>query len=166
MKLTLKSLTVLTVVCSSLLFACKKGDTGPAGNANVTVFNYPDRTISGGGTDYVMTNISQGQIDSSFILAYYNPVPEAANAWYPVPGLGSGANYQTRFLTVADGANQLFRLRLNIPGGTAIYNTNVQFRKFRIFIVPANNFLNGRNSRPAVDHNDYKAVCAYYNIPE
>lgn len=167
MKLTLKSSIALTALCSSLLFACKKGDTGPAGNANVTVFNYPERTISGGATDYSMPNVSQGQMDSSFVLAYYNPVPEATNAWYAVPGLGSGATYQTRFITLAANAtDQIFRLRLNIPGGAAAYTTNVEFRKFRIFLVPANNFLSGRNSGPVVDHSDYKAVCAYYNIPE
>ena len=152
------------ILLSTLFISCKKGDTGPAGNANITVINYPQRTISNGGSDFIMNGVTQGMLDSSLILAYYNPVAEVEGSWYQVPGLGSSATYQTRYLTFINGGQATFRLRLTVPGGSGAYTTDVSFRKFRIIIAPANNFLNGRGTQANPDYSNYYDVCRYYNI--
>lgn len=159
----------------AVLFAsCKKGDTGPAGpagadgNADVTVFNYGERTFSGT-SGYLMSDISQAKMDASFILAYYNPSTEAATSWYPMPGLGSGGTYDTRYLVYQSSTTPsvyTFSLRLMKPDGSGIYTTDVTFTKTRIFLVPASKVLAGGKMVRPVDFSDYHAVCRYYNIPE
>lgn len=159
--------------------ACKKGDTGPegppgpTGNANVTVYNFGPQTFSAV-LNLQLSNISQGKIDSSLLLAYYNPANEAATAWYPIPGLGSGANYETRYLlyqsATTPASNYTFSLRLVKMDGTA-YTTSVTFTKVKIFIVPATVVLPGGRQTGGmpnipVDINDYHAVCKYYGIEE
>lgn len=160
-----------------LVFGCSKdkegpqGEPGPSGNANVTVYTYGTQTFTGS-INYTLKNMSQARIDSSLVLAYYNPSTEVSTSWYPVPGLGSGGAYDARYFIYPAGNNVDFNyaVRLMNPNGTGGYNTQVTFTKFRIFIVPANNILAGGRmaNQPAapVDYSDYHKVCAYYNIPE
>ena len=152
---------------------CKKGDTGPAGadgNADVNAFTFGPVTFTGT-TNLKLTGLTQGRIDSSLILVYYNPVPEAATSWYPAPGLGSGANYETRYFIYQTGTNPVeytLSLRLMNTGTAISYPTQVTFTKIKVFIVPASKITPGGrtgNTKQPVDLNNYYDVCRFYGIP-
>lgn len=161
----------------SLLFitSCKKevegpqGPKGDTGNANVMAFNYSSRTFTGS-TNYTIPNISQEVMDKSVVLAYYNPANETPTAWYPVPGLGSGSNYDTRFIVYKEEASSpdyIFALRLVNPSTNAAYASEVTFTKFKILIIPASsstNVLMPLEHQP--DYNDYHAVRAFYGLED
>jgi hypothetical protein len=165
---------LVCLVSALVLMSCSKdgetGSTGPAGpagepgNANVTVYNFGSRTFTG--TTTFTIPVSQGRVDSSIVLAYYNPSTEVASAWYPIPGMGSLGVYETRFVFYqSTPPNYLFAVRLTTGGTTNQHPTAVTFTKTRVFIVPASTLISGRNS-PAVDVADYHAVCRFYNISE
>jgi hypothetical protein len=163
--------------------ACKKGDTGPAGpqgpqglggyqgppgNANITIYNYGSRTTTTGNIDYVITNISQGMIDSSLILAYYNPSTEVATAWYQCPGLGSTAAYTTRnmvYQTSVTPSNYTMRVFILNPNGVGTYTSSVTFTKFRIIIAPAS-VITSLSKGKAVDYSNYDAVRKALNLAD
>src|SRR5690349_11389050 len=120
--ITFRTLLPLVFV---LLTACsKKGDPGPRGdngkdgNADVSVFNFGPQTVT---TALNLTlNVSRGKVDSSLILVYYNPEAELESAWYPMPGVGSGATYETRFLIYQSAASPsayTLAIRLMTPAG-------------------------------------------------
>lgn len=167
-------LFVFTVLIS--ITACKKGDTGPQGpmgNADITVYNFGQQTFTGV-VNLQLSNISQGKIDSSLILAYYNPANEVATAWYPIPGVGSGGNYATRYFLYQSATTPVstytFSLRAIKTDGSAYANV-LTFTKVKIIIAPASVVLPGgrqMNGVPniPVDVNDYYAVCKYYGIEE
>lgn len=160
-KLSLLTLMMIFAACS------KKGDPGPTGNANVTVYNYGSVTFTGS-TNYTLTNISQGMIDSSLVLAYYNPSTEAATAWYPVPGGGPVGAYEVRYFihqSAATPSTYTMGVRAQAPAGGP-YATPLTFRKFKIIIAPANKVLTGGRQAAPVDYNDYEAVRKYYNLPD
>ena len=163
--------------------SCKKGDTGLAGtpgtdgkdgkdgNANISMYTFEERTFTGN-TNFILENISQARIDSSLILVYYNPISESATAWYPVPGLGSGAIYQTRFLiyqTQTSPSTYTLRLFLMNPATTTAYANSVSFRKTRIIIAPAS-AINTSGRKKSNDEtsifSDYYATLRYFNLEE
>lgn len=155
-----------------LLSACsKEGDPGPKGedgkngNPEVTAYDFGPQTINGGALNLTY-NMTQSKMDSSFLLVYYNPEAELASAWYAMPGLGSGAQYDTRYLTYAgaQAGQYVLAVRLMALNGTA-YGSSVKFRKLRMFVVPAVKIVNARQAAP-VDFNDYHAVVKYYGITE
>lgn len=160
------------------VMACKKGDTGPAGvdgadgkdgNANVTAYTFADKTFTNALN--LTLNVSQGRVDSSFVLAYYNPSSEAATSWYPIPGSGSGGLYETRYFMsqlTASPSTYTFGIRLLKADGSN-YLTQVTFKKIRIFLVPATSIIAGGRVAPGaaalpVDVKDYQAVCRYLNV--
>src|SRR4051812_5723868 len=116
----------------------------------------------------MLSNISQGRIDSSFVLAYYNPSTEAPTAWYPVPGIGSSGAYETRFFiyqTVTSPSTYLMGVRLMAPGSALSYANAVTFTKFKIVVVSSSAiFTGGRQIRP--DWSNYNAVKKFLNLPE
>lgn len=162
-KCLIAALVLLTTIVS-----CKKGDTGPAGNANVIQYNFSSQTFTGV-LNLTLSNISQGKIDSSMVLIYYNPSTEAATAWYAVPGLGSGGLYETRYFlyqTSTSPSIYTLSIRTNKPDGTGTYASALTFTKTRVFIVPASTILPGGRQAAPVDYSDYYAVKKYYNIPD
>ncbi len=171
MKSTQLSLLVLALVMA--VSSCKKGDTGPqgpTGNANVTMYTFGSTTFTGS-TILLLSNLSQSKMDSSMVLVYYNPVPEVETSWYPVPGLGSGGQYETRYFVYAAAAanTQQLNLRLVKPDGSgAPFPSSVTFRKIRVFVAPASSILpggrTGRGNGP--DLTNYYDVLKYFNLPE
>lgn len=146
-------------------FASCKGDTGPAGNANVTVYNFGTQTTITGTFTYIV-NVDQATVDNSLILVYYNPSNEAATAWYQVPGLGSVGAYQTRyfiFQTSASPSQYTTTIRLLTPDGSATYTTSTTFTKAKIILAPASDIVpmvtSGR-----LDLSNYEAVRAYLGL--
>ncbi|WP_326992652.1 hypothetical protein [Chitinophaga sp. 212800010-3] len=159
--------------CILLAFmGCKKGDIGPQGpqgNANVTIYTFGSQTFTVQ-LDLTLNNISTGKMDSSLVLVYYNPVREAATAWYPVPGAGPGTMYQTRFFTYQvsiDPSNYRLSIRAFQAAGSD-YGFPLTFRKIRVIIAPAAAIIPGArmSSSQPVDYNDYYAVLRYYHLSE
>ncbi|MGD1047120.1 MAG: hypothetical protein ABR899_00030 [Candidatus Krumholzibacteriaceae bacterium] len=162
----------LLLVMAAFVYSCS-GDTGPAGpagrkgNANVIVYQYGTQTTTTGNINYTFL-ASQGLVDSSMVLAYYNPSTEAATAWYPVPGLGSSGMYMTRSLwyqTIASPSTYSFRVFLLTPSGSATYLTSTTFTKFKIILVPASE-INSVTSRGILNLSDYNAVADYLGLSE
>ena len=145
-----------------------KGDPGPQGipgSSNVILYNFPSRTFTTL-TSYQLT-IDPGKVDSSIVLAYYNPAGEVATAWYPIPGLGNSGFFQTRsfiYQTATSPSVYSLTVRLMNANGTGDYGTQVTWAKTRIFFIQATQLVIGRKT-PAPDVNDYYAVCRYYGIP-
>lgn len=166
------------LVLPALLASCtgKDGPTGPAGtngtdgtngNANVITFQYGTRTTTTGNIDYPFS-ASQQLVDSSMVLAYYNPSTEAPTAWYPVPGLGSVGAYMTRgmwFQSAASPSTYTYRLFLMTPSGSGSYTTSTTFTKFKIVLVPAS-IITPLASMGRLNLSDYNAVAHYLNLPE
>jgi hypothetical protein len=168
-------LLAVLLVLSALMFSCsgEDGATGPAGpagadgNANVTVFQFGSVTTTTGNINYTLL-VSQGLIDSSLVLGYYNPSTEAPTAWYPVPGLGSGGSYMTRsmwYQSSTDPSTYLYRVFLLTPSGSATYTASTTFTKFKIILVPASEII-PVTSRGLLDLSDYNAVREYLNLSE
>ena len=168
-------LLAVILVLSALLFSCsgEDGATGPAGkngangNANVIVFQYDTRTTTTGNINYTFL-ASQGLVDSSIVLGYYNPSTEAPTAWYPVPGLGSSGAYMTRCLwyqSTADPSTYTYRVFLLTPSGAATYTTSTTFTKFKIILVPAS-VITPETSRGLLDLSDYNAVMDYLKLSD
>ncbi|RPD41600.1 hypothetical protein [Chitinophaga barathri] len=173
------------------LFACKKeGPAGPAGaagqqgvpgpqgpggtqgktgSANVTVYTFPSRTFVAW-SDFEIHNISKGRVDSSLILGYFNTGSDAAPSWYPIPGPGPVAAYETRYATYFGGAvpNQylVFSVRVSKPNDLATqYPSAVTFYKTKVFIIPAATVIPG-GKKALPDLNNYYEVKEYYGIED
>lgn len=191
---TMLRLTILAGVLLILtLFACEKeGPAGPAGpqgeqgakgdkgdpgaagpkgapgNANVLLYEFGEHTFTG--TLDLEFNISKGRIDSSLVLVYYNPQPEVLSAWYPIPGLGSSADYQTRYILYQiNAAPSTYRLRIRLmdpDNASATYTTAVTFRKVKLIIAPASTIISARFKEQEVDLADYRETSRFFNIQE
>lgn len=169
--------TALLLFFAVTLFACKKegpagpqgvpGPQGPQGPAEVLSYTFGARTFTGS-ENYILKGLTQAKVDSSLILAYYNPANELASAWYPVPGLGSGSAYATRYLVY--GGQQLneyiFSLRvMKAEDQKTPYALPLTFTKLKIFIVPPGKIIpGGKMAKPDLD--DYYAVKEYYGIED
>ena len=145
-----------------------QGATGPQGvpgNANVVLYNFTSRTFTTS-TSYQIA-IDPGKVDSSIVLAYYNPSPEVATAWYPIPGLGNSGFFQSRsfiYQTATSPSVYSLTVRLVNANGIGDYGTQVTWTKTRVFFIEATHITTVREMSPP-DVNDYYAVCRYYGIP-
>lgn len=171
----------VALVLSVLLVSCtgKEGPTGPAGadgtngtngtngNANVITFQFGTRTTTTGNIDYPFS-ASQQLVDSSLILAYYNPSVEAPTAWYPIPGLGSTGAYMTRgmwYQSALSPSTYTYRAFLLTASGSGAYTSSTTFTKFKIIIAPAS-VITVLTSMGSLDLSDYRAVAHHLNLPE
>lgn len=142
-----------------------EGVQGAPGNANVVLYTFGSQTFTSG-ADYHLVDIPRARMDSSIILAYYNPAGEPSSAWYPVPGGGPDGSYHARYsIYQINPFLYAFQLRLTKPDGSGPYQTKVTFTKLRIFIVPASSILaGGFRQAQGPDLNDYEAVRDYYGF--
>jgi len=107
-------------------------------------------------------------VDSSLVLAYYNPSNEAATAWYAVPGLGSTGAYMTRgmyYQSVVSPSTYVYRFFVLTPSGSGNYTTSLTLTKFKIILAPAS-IITPLTSPGRLDLSDYGAVTRYLNLPE
>lgn len=156
-----KFFLLFALSCSAFVIGCKKGEQGPPGNANVEVYNFGSQTISSGAVSYTL-NISRGKIDSSLILIYYNPSTEN-ETWYPIPGVGSGSLYQTRYFiyqTSTTPSVYTLSVRLLKMDGS-IYSTQTTFTKLKVVIAPASAIQNA-----SVDKNDFYSIKQYLHLAD
>ncbi|MBO9703733.1 MAG: hypothetical protein J7604_26240 [Sporocytophaga sp.] len=161
---------ILLAVIMTMFTACsKKEDVSPSGNDNVKVYIYGSKTFTGA-TEYAISDISQIMMDSSLVLAYYNPSSESPTTWYPVPGLGSGSLYETRgyvYKSVVTPNTYSYTVKLvDSWDNTTSYATPVTFTKFKVFIIPASTVVKVQRKGTSPDVSDYDAVKEYYNISE
>ncbi len=156
----------LLLVLAAALCSCSGSDgaTGPAGNANVMMFNFPAQTSSGARLTYDFA-ASQAFVESSIILAYYNPSDQDTTCYYAVPGLGSNGAYMTRswwYRTNPDPSTYTYFVNVKNPNGTGDYPTPVTFQKFKLIIVPASKIT--EMTTTVMDLSDYKAVTGYLGL--
>lgn len=114
-----------------------------------------------------MLGLTKGFVDSSLVLVYYTPSNESPTSWYPCPGLGSGAVYESRYLLYQSNASPekwTVSLRLMKPDGSGAYTSSTTFTRTRIIFAPASSIQAGRGT--PLDLNDYNAVKNYYNLPD
>jgi len=158
-----KFFLLFALFCSAcIIISCKKGEQGPPGNANVEVYNFGSQTIAGGVVNYTL-NISRGKVDSSLILVYYNPSTENETTWYPIPGIGSGSLYQTRYFiyqTSTTPSVYTLGVRLTKMDGS-IYSNAVTFTKLKVVITPASSIQNA-----SVDQNNFYSVKQYLHLAD
>jgi hypothetical protein len=142
------------------------GPQGVSGNANVVLYEYGSMTFTSS-VDYLMTDITQGRIDSSIVLSYYNPDNEDPTAWIAVPGASSLGDFVTRnfwWQTGLEPSTYTMRVRTNNWDGT-LNTTSKTWTKFRIFVVLASTIEAG-GKKSEIDLNDYHAVCEFLGIKE
>lgn len=178
---------LIAVVTTAFLVACEgpegpegpKGDTGatgatglqgPAGpegvsgNANVVLYEYDEMTFTSS-VDYLLTDITQGRIDSSILLSYYNPSTEDATAWYPVPGTTSTLVIRNFWWqTAIDPSTYTMTVRTHNWNGS-LNTTSKTWTKFRIFVVLAS-AIETVGAKSELDLDDYHSVCKYFGIKE
>lgn len=171
MKKVIRAASLLGIL-SVLILSCKKeagpqGEPGRDGNANIVAYTFTNQTFTGL-LNLTLPNLRTSFVDSSIVLVYFNPSTEVATAWYPVPGIGSGGLYDTRYALFSQAADE-YRLAIRTlrMDGTS-YPNALTFTKIRVFFAKAESIISLRtseNSQP-LDYNDYSAVCRYYGIEE
>lgn len=142
------------------------GPQGVMGNANVVLYEYGSMTFTSS-VSYLLTNITQGRMDSSILLCYYNPSTEAPSAWFSVPGPGSSGTYITRnfwWQSSTDPSTYTMTVRTHTWTGT-LNTASKTFTKFRIFVVLASAIVSPE-VKSEVDLNDYHSVCKFLGIKE
>jgi hypothetical protein len=167
------------------LVACKKGDDGPAGaqgpagtagpagpqgvpgNANVIIYNFGPRTFSFS-TNYILSNLSRGRVDSSMILVYYTPSTGSETGWYPCPGGGPDGAFETRYFIYQSAVSpSTYTLGLRTTTGTgANFTPSVTLSKLRVIIALASSILPGGRASQVVDYSNYNEVKKYFGLPD
>jgi hypothetical protein len=138
------------------------GPQGVSGNANVVLYTYGSQTFTSS-INYLLTNITQGRVDSSIILAYYNPSTEETTSWFAVPGPYS--TYVTRnywWQSATDPSTYTMAVRTHNWAGS-LNTTSKTWTKFRIFVVLASAIETGGKGSE-IDLNDYYSVCEFLGI--
>ena len=167
MKKNLKPIAAMILFAVFCVCACKKGEKGeqgPTGNADVTMFTFENKTFTN--TLALEIPISKSRVDSSLVLVYYCPSTEAASSWYPVPGIGSSGTYNTRYnLYQPQTQTQPSKYRLDIRtlnmAGTA-YGYAVTFTKIKVIFAPASSISALSNLNEI--KNDYYLAEKQFNI--
>lgn len=140
------------------------GPQGVSGNANVLLYEYGTMSFTSS-VDYLMTNITQGRVDSSIILSYYNPDTEDPTAWLAIPGASVMGDYMIRnfwWQTSLDPSTYTMRIRTNNWDGS-FNEESKTWTKFRIFVVLASEIFTVE-SKSELDLNDHDSVCEFLGI--
>jgi hypothetical protein len=153
--------------------SCKKGDTGPAGTANVSFSPWfkPDVYkkdtvfgIWGFKYDYAAPAITQNIIDSGTVLVFgkllgYNgliwPVGQVGQLPITLTYVSAGTTTDTWSALVTAG-----NLRIRFVNDKNTYNTISNAHLFRFVVIPGGVPVNGRMARLS-----YEEICNKYSIP-
>jgi len=162
--------TVFFALLITAFTACKKGDTGPAGTANVIYSPWmktnpwtASATSTGSGKstfyfDITAPQVTQAIVDSGTVLVYAKFVsdPDGAGIAKLLPSVYynlGGASTQYRF-QYGVFLNKVRVICDIIPAGTVSTDNDVRY-----IIIPGGVPVSGRMDM------SYEAVCARYNIP-
>ncbi|HEY9559691.1 MAG TPA: hypothetical protein VIR29_02755, partial [Anseongella sp.] len=110
-----------------------QGPVGDDGNANVILYEFGAKTFTN--TLAMTFTVAKEIVDNSLILVYYNPANEASSTWYPIPGIGSNGNYQTRyFLYQTSSSPSIYTMAIKVmkPDGSAVYGSPLTFKKIKV----------------------------------
>lgn len=162
MKKNLKTIAaIMLFVVVFCIGACKKGEQGPQGNADVTMFTFENKTFT-----HLLNleiPISKGRVDSSLILVYYNPSIESVSSWYTAPGIGSGGTYNTRVNLYQEQGQNKYTLSIRTLTMTgAPYASPVTFTKIKVIFAPASNITKLSNLNEI--KKDYDLAVKEFNI--
>jgi hypothetical protein len=144
--------------------AGSNGTNGTNGNANVMEYFFRNDSVSATHDFARRLPIRFSSIDSAVVLFYY--YDPSGSAWYPSPGLGAYAAYQTRFFTaMATSGNDSTDLILRVydPTGGS-YAGTVTISKAKLILIPASSILPGKKA--PVDYNNYSATMRYFGLKE
>ncbi|MFS3129121.1 hypothetical protein ACLM5J_12040 [Nocardioides sp. Bht2] len=87
-------------------------------------------------TTVQLTGLTKEEVDRSSFLVFYNTAAESADSWYPAPGLGSGAIYNTRWFIGATGPGAYYlTLRFTTPDGSGGYASQINLTKLRVVVT-------------------------------
>lgn len=141
------------------------GPQGVTGNANVIMYEYGSETFTDR-VDYTMTNISSETMDTSIVLAYYNPSTEPTTSWFTLPGVGTVASCLLRNYWYKSGSDYIMAVKaVNFDGTT---NTDSKtFTKFRIFVIGASEVIPAVSivkSASELRNLTYEELCDYLGI--
>ncbi len=143
--------------------ACKPGDpgpegpAGPVGNANVTqvTFSTPFTPSTSARSFPLPANMDKATVEKSLVVVYLQTANDPG-LWYQLPGLVVTDDFRYYINT---GATPL-SISIIRSAGTVISSV----RSIRILIIPATTATNARKA--AVDYADYKAVKAFFALPD
>jgi hypothetical protein len=168
------SIFVFVVFSALVISSCKKGDTGPMGNANVMYSDWfkpdvyiKDTVFGTWGFKYnkAAPAITKNILDSGTVLVYgklvgYNPLIWPANQVAQLPinitYQSGGAQLDTWSALISEG-----NIRIRLTNDNNVYSNISNAHLFRYIIIPANTKVNGRMAQPS-----YEEICRQYNIPE
>ncbi len=163
-------LLAVILVLAAFMFSCSGedgaiGPAGPAGadgNANVVSYQFASQTTTTGTIIYEFA-ATQGFVDSCLILGYFKTTAGSVT-WYPIPGVGPNALYETRsYCQQANATTQRYYVKLVDMSGAA-YMASTTFAVMKLFLVPPSS-ITIMTSR-GVNLFDYNAVKNYLNLPE
>lgn len=164
-----------------VLISCKKGSVGPEGpvglagpagvmgNANIRQYSFPLRKITTGTFDDTLTNISKGFIDSSLVLTYFS----VSSVWYPVPGLGVSAKYNTQYILFQDNpspSRYIMRFFIYQANSTSLYTSPITWDKVKVIVAPASKLtvmrklVSGKLTLATPDFSRYVDVCKFFTL--
>lgn len=136
-----------------------QGPAGEDGNANVVLYEFGEKVFTN--SLNLLLSITRERVDSSLMLIYYNPEPEALTAWYQMPGMGPGGSYHTRYFifqsTVSPSVYTLGIRTVNANG--AAYGSSVTYRKIKVLFAEASLIVNGK-----IDLENYYEVKEYFGL--
>lgn len=104
----------------------------------VRTFEFGPRTFTGA-ENFTLEGLDRHTVENSLIQVFYNPSAEAESAWYPIPGVGSGALYEARYLLFEASTNPprfTLSIRLMKPDGSGAYPSAVSLRRLKIILMP------------------------------
>jgi len=168
---------LIILIATSLLFACKKGDIGPAGaqgppgpqgpqgpqgiagNANVTQYTYGVQNLAATFSQLAVTTTKDTMDKSAwFVYLYY----QSLDRWYFLPGAGYGGTTQYRVSMGYSTNKVIIYIDKNGPGES--------YAQAKVIRVYTSSQHTGGRSMPAtlpadIDFTNYEAVRNYYQLP-
>lgn len=165
------SLIIVLGLLVGLMSCTKEGPAGPAGkngtdgNANVTTYLFTDSaTITWSATSTItlsydsVFNITDSIRDESVFLIYSKM--KVGGLWYPVPGLGSGGSYTTRYFI---GSNSIV-IQLRNPDGSTWSGTNKpEFSAIKVCVIPSTTVI--EMNAAGINQENYQE-CMRYLFPD
>ena len=145
------------------------GADGKDGNANVIVYMFTDSVkIKWSGSEINFHydtstpngfNIPDSILNDGVVLVYHRVIDLGGNyqMWYPTPGLGYNALYQTRLYL-----NQFtLQIRAYKPDGSSWSGTLPQLTAIKVVLIPASTIYNMRKAGDVVNFDDYAETMKY-----
>lgn len=167
-------LLVAILLLTAFLFSCSgedgatgptgpKGTDGTDGNANVVMYEFGTQTTTTGMLLYQF-EATQGFADSCMYFGYYK-TSVGSNTWYPIPGIGPDAAYESRsYIQQSNATAQRYYVKLVNMAGLD-YTASTTFAVMKLYIVPPSVII-PITSRGLLNVSDYNAVRDYLNLSE